>query len=167
MCGPAIVSLPSNSRGVDMSLCGRQQKLSRTRQLRQTIADLIPRDLFINVDMLGRTPRRVLRHRPILRMVKRPDIDPDIGVPGIEIGDRRPALGAEASLGILGGRIGLERALRQREGGSREPYGRAKEAAIVPPAHCAMTNVSACRGLSRLVAHAAAEAPAGNRKAWR
>src|SRR4030095_6655205 len=151
-------TLPSGSQRVDICLGSRQQRLRRARPLRKTVADLVPRNLLIDIHMFVWSPRCILRHRPILRIVERPDIDPDVGIPGVEICDRRPTIGAEASPGKLGGGVGLEFALRQREGGSREPDGRAEEAARVPAAHGAMTNVSLDWGLLRFVAHGAAEA---------
>src|SRR5262249_28202737 len=105
-------------------------------------------------------PRCILRHRPILRMVERSDIDPDVGISGIEICDRRPAIGTKASLGELGGGVGLEFASRQPEGSSREPDRRAEEAATVPSAHRAMTEVSADGWLPGFVAHGPTKATA-------
>src|SRR4029450_11233425 len=91
-------------------------------------------------------------------MVERSDIDPDIRIPCVEIGHRRTAIGAEASLGEFAGLIGLEFTLREDEGGSREPHRRAEESAAIPAAHRAMADVSANGELFRFVAYRAAEA---------
>src|SRR5262245_44081686 len=96
-------------------------------------------------------------------MVEGADIYPDVHIPRVEVCHGRTAIGAEASLGEVAGCIGLELALRQTEGRSWEPRGRAEKAAVVLPAHRAMADVSPERRLLRLIAHGAAEAAARDR----
>src|SRR5689334_15341043 len=95
-------------------------------------------------------------------MVERSDVDPDVRVARVEVGDGRAAFSAEASLGELGGGIGLEFALGQAEGGARESHRRAEQAARVPAAHCAVAKVAMDRRRLRLVSNGAAEAAAGD-----
>src|SRR5262249_47742389 len=76
-----------------------KQPIQSARGLRKPIADRVPRDLGVRMPMGGWSPRGVLRHGPILRMVERSDLDPDVRDAVGEKGNRRTAIPAEASFG--------------------------------------------------------------------
>src|SRR5215468_736127 len=55
-----------------------KQPIHRARGLREPIADPVPGYLGIRMPMSGWSPQGVLRHGPVLRMIERSDLDPDV-----------------------------------------------------------------------------------------
>src|SRR5262249_46685073 len=133
--GPSVIRstfVPSRRETIPLgSGCGlfarSEQPIKRARGLRGPIADRVPGYLGIRMPMSGLSPRGVLRHGPVLRMVERSDLDPDVRDAVGEKGNRRTAIAAEASSGEVRRAIELQLAFGEPESRAGDSDRRAEE----------------------------------------
>src|SRR5262249_2339296 len=116
-------------RGSGGVVLGGRDLRPRACGLGKAVADFVPGDLGVGVRVRGTPPRGILGHRPILRMIERSDLNPDVRIPLVEEGHRRTAMGAEPPLGEAAGAIVAKLALREPERRSWNAHRRVEEAA--------------------------------------